>query len=258
MAVIGCLAVMMATLTGCDKEDDGRGDSPGGAWTATVNGTTFTLEIDESARTYVMSANGESESGTFDPKTNEMYSDDGESSYTVNYNKSKDTLTLTDNDGIKVVFDRVGGGDNGGGGGGKGDSRFVGAWQDKGKLSEYDAASSYSDYFDASGNYTGPKNIQYMHVYIFRSNGTYREVSVARGNIINGLAEMDGNYSVSGNTINLKNRKEDWTPSDGWPNTEAYKKAYTDKSYPNESISFEIISNSHIKLEGDDYLRMPN
>jgi hypothetical protein len=120
MAVIGCFAVMMATLTGCDKEDDGRGDSPGGTWTATVNGTTISLEIDESARTYVMSVNGESESGTFDPETNEMYSNDGESSYTVNYNKSKDTLTLTDEDGITVVFERVGGGKEEDGKGGEG------------------------------------------------------------------------------------------------------------------------------------------
>jgi formylglycine-generating enzyme required for sulfatase activity len=107
-ATFACLAAMtLMILTACTKE--GEGDSIAGTWTATYNGTTFTLEMYESTRTYLMSAGGMTDSGNYDPETGEMSSSDGVSFYTVKYNKSDDTLTLTDEDGATVVFARVGG-----------------------------------------------------------------------------------------------------------------------------------------------------
>ena len=72
--VLGCLAILMATLSGCVKEDDdiSGGEDVGGTWTGVYSGITFTLEIDAYAGTYLMSAEGEWETGSFNPKTYEM------------------------------------------------------------------------------------------------------------------------------------------------------------------------------------------
>ena len=105
-----CLAAMaVMALAGCTKDGSG-GDSADGTWTATYNGTTISLNIDESAGTFLLSMNGEADSGTYNAQTGHLASSDGVSSYTVKYNKGDDTLTLTDETGFTVAFTRIGGG----------------------------------------------------------------------------------------------------------------------------------------------------
>jgi hypothetical protein len=85
------------------------------------------------------------------------------------------------------------------------------------------------DLVDAAGNYAG--DAYSGEGYRFNRDGTYVYRIIGSGLALSGLAEIRGNYRVSGDTLYLYNNKESWYPLAG-DQTPGYKnKPYADETY---------------------------
>lgn len=74
--------------------------------------------------------------------------------------------------------------------------------------------------------------------YLFRSDGTYRYMSVTSGNmILNGILVSEGNYSVSDGKIYLTDVKDSWYPDPAQSGQEAYK----DKESDDQIIKYRFV-----------------
>ena len=84
------------------------------------------------------------------------------------------------------------------------DGDLVGAWGDSGTM---------GNIVDSAGNFVG--DAYAGQAYRFNSDGTYLYRIIGSGIAIKGLAEVKGNYRVSGDKLYLYNKKENFYPSAG-------------------------------------------
>lgn len=106
------------------------------------------------------------------------------------------------------------------------ESILVGVWSDNiHSLLRFDAAGLPT--YDYSGNW-----------FVFRDDGTYMEISVGAGLVVNGAAVQKGKYTVDleNGTITFTDITEDWFPS---KTSEAHK-AYKDKAVDDYTVNLII------------------
>ena len=108
------------------------------------------------------------------------------------------------------------------------DKNLIGLWSTEGPSGELvDPDTGYATGSVYNGTW-----------YLFRSDGTYRFVNIGSGNVISGIVECNGNYSVSDGKIYLTHVKESWYPNPARPEQKA---AYKGKKVDDQTLIYRYI-----------------